>query len=127
MSGSKEPGLFKLVTVNGPLLIRASYTQRYVCRDSSSNWVPFFSKIADRTLHTVQIWHSQTPSKWLADGTFIFNLIQSQLLPWSLQSLQTGSLQHIEWWSALIKDDLSRKLALSRCTALDAIQVNNIE
>lgn len=55
VSGSNEPGSFKLVTVNGRLLMIASHSHRYVCNDSSSNWPPFFSKIADDTAYSVNL------------------------------------------------------------------------
>ena len=45
--GSKESGSLKLFTVNGRLLMIVSHSQRYVHRDSSSSWAPFFSSVAN--------------------------------------------------------------------------------
>ena len=151
VSGSGKSGSLRVFTVNGRLFTIASASHRNVRRDSSSNWEPFLCNIADITLRTVRIWHSQTPPIWLAEGTFILKLNQSQLtlsssvlirwwsnsakasfnsplapmklLPWSLLNWRMGPLRQIKRRSALMNEAVSMEFAHSRCMALDAMHV----
>ena len=126
--------------------------QHRVLRASLSNCRPLLFNSDERTLRTVLIWRSRTPPISLAAGTFIlkenqshcscnsFDLILSwsislnacarslgaptKLVPWSPLSWRTGPRRLINRLRALINESVSRELDVSRCIALEAIQVN---
>ena len=152
VKGLGESGSEIWVTVKGRLLTIASASHIRVLRDSSSNCRPLLFNSDERTLRTVLIWRSHTPPMWLAAGTFIlkenqshcssnsFALILSwsislnacasslraptKLVPWSLLSWRMGPRRLINRLRALINESVSRELDVSRCIALEAIQVN---
>ena len=83
VSGHSDMGSLRLSTVNGLLLAIASALHENVRRASTLSWVLFLSSRAFRTLRTGWIWCSQTPSKWLAEGVFIWKVNQSHSCCWS--------------------------------------------
>ena len=91
--GAKESGSARPSTVRGLLLMIASASHMNVLKDSSSSWFLLFSSNTDSTLRTLLIWRSQTPPMWLAEGTFILKLNQSQLF-WK------SSLPILSWSSS---------------------------
>lgn len=105
-----------------------------------------------KALRTVPISLSQAPPMWLEWGTFILNVIHSHsflskyscILSWSIpakaylssfcaptkfipmsgRSCLTGPRQFRNLLSALMNEEVSCELAVSKCTLLDAIHVN---
>lgn len=92
VSGSNASGDVKVLIVKiGRLITTASTSVSRVWRDSTYSWLLHRSSGTESMLRAVQICRSQTPSMWLAQGTFSWSSIQSQLR--SKGSCRSGPLR----------------------------------
>ena len=143
----------KFSTVRERLLTTASTCVMKVWRDSSFSWLPHWSSRTESTLRAVRICRSQMPPIWLADGTFSWNSIQSQLgckrkwrtrvwsiddsafcssflaptrlLSWSHLIVCTGPRQLMNRRKAFMNESVSRVADTSRWIARLDKHVNN--
>ena len=128
----------------------ASVSHISVLKDSSLSCAPFLIRREERPASTVLICLSQTPPMWLAAGTFILNLIQSQcdFKSWSLMQYSSissraslnsrqaptklvptklpGPLWLRKRLNAFMKESVSKDVAVSRCIAREDMQVKRI-
>ena len=150
MSSSREDGSLRLSVVRGRIFNMDITSHNKVLNDSSSNWLPCCSRRTFKTLRVLLIIRSHTTAMLLAVGTLNLNsksywccwrnscttwssidsidsfsslLAPTKLVLQSHLEILRGPRMLINLLNKLMNESVVRVLTTSKCTALDAIQV----